>query len=107
MSPPNFNQFPNQTNAPTSGAQRVRSVFDAVISRNTPIAPDGDPDGVLLTNVGARGCRFPIRRDHRGTSFCAVEVGAGSWRPGSVNGCYCAFHREFLAGQPRVNTVDA
>lgn len=107
MRPMNFNPFPSQTSAPVSGAQRVRSVFDAIASLNTPIAPGGNPDGVLLTDIGARGCRFPLRRDHHGTSFCAVEVGADLWRPGSVNGCYCAFHREFLAGQTRVNTVDA
>lgn len=106
MRPLNFNQFPNQTNAPTSDDRGVRSVFEAIISRNTPIAPGGNSDGVPLAEVGARGCRFPIRRDHHGTSFCAVEVGGGAWRPGSVNGCYCEFHREFLAGQPRVNTVD-
>lgn len=106
MRPLNFNPFPSHANAPASGTQRVRSLFDAVASLNTPIAPGGDPDGALLTDVGPRGCRFPIRRDRHGTSFCAVEVGFGAWRPGSVNGCYCAFHREFLAGQPRVNTVD-
>lgn len=106
MRPLNFNQFPNQTNVPTSGAQRVRSVFDAVISRNTPIAPGGDPDGALLTDVGPRGCRFPIRRDQRGTFLCDVEVERGAWRPGEINGCYCVFHRGFLDGQPKVNTVD-
>lgn len=106
MKPLNFNQFPIQTNAPLAGAQRVRSVFDAVASRNTPIAPGGDPDGALLTDLGPRGCRFPIRRDQHGTRFCAVEVERAAWRPGSINGCYCAFHRGFLEGQPKVNTVD-
>lgn len=106
MRPLNFNQFPSQTNAPTSGAQRVRSVFEAVASHNSPIAPGGDPEGVLLADVVDRGCRFPILRDHRGTRLCAVEVDRGAWRPGEINGCYCAFHRGFLEGQPKVNTVD-
>lgn len=83
-----------------------RSILDAIASRNTPIAPGADPDGVLLADIAPRGCRFPISRDHLGTRFCAVEIGVGTWRPGSVNGCYCAFHREFLAGAPRANWED-
>lgn len=106
MRPMNFNPFPSHTNAPASGTQRVRSLFEAVASLNTPIAPGGDPDGALLTDVGPRGCRFPTRRDHLGTFHCNVEVARGAWRPGAINGCYCAFHRGFLEGQPKVNTVN-
>lgn len=105
MRPLNFNQFPVQVPdaSALSQARSVRTIFDAIASRNAPIAPGGDPDGVLLVDIDARQCRFPIRRDARGTRFCAVTVEPEIWRPGKLNGCYCAFHRQFLAGQPRVN----
>lgn len=79
-----------------------RSLFDAVAGRNAPIAPGADPAGVALVDVPPRGCRFPVAHPASGVRFCAEAVEADAWRRGSVNGSYCRFHRDWLAGQPSV-----
>lgn len=80
----------------------MRSVLDMVSGRNAPIAPGGDPDGFRLVDCEPRECRFPTGNDRDGVRFCAMPVEPAEWRPGRVNGCYCAFHRAFLRGQPPV-----
>lgn len=79
-----------------------RTLFDAVAGRNAPIAPGADPEGRSLLEIGERCCRFPVAHPAEGARFCAEPVGADDWRRGSLNGSYCAFHRAFLARQPRV-----
>lgn len=79
-----------------------RSLFDAVAGRNAPVAPGADPEGRSLAETGERCCRFPVAHPPAGVRFCAEEVEPEAWRRGSVNGSYCAFHRDWLARQPRV-----
>ena len=84
----------------------MRSLFDAVASRNAPIAPGGDSQGFLLRDLAERECRFPTFRDHEGTRFCAMEVEPDVWRRADLNGSYCEFHRQFLSRQPPVSVDD-
>lgn len=65
-------------------------------------APGADAQGFLLRDLDSHECRYPTFRDHEGTRFCAMPVTPDDWRPGKVNGCYCAFHRAHLDRQPRV-----
>lgn len=73
----------------------MRSVLDMIECRNAPIAPGGDPQGFRLLDLGAHECRFPTARDRHGTRFCALPAS-------DVTDSYCAFHRNYLNGQPPV-----
>lgn len=70
--------------------------------RQAPLAPGADPDGWHLADLDSHECRFPVARDQRGTRFCSEAISPDLWRPGQVNGCYCTFHRAYLAGCPSV-----
>lgn len=65
-----------------------------------PVVPMSAGDGWRLDELEDRECRFPILSEQRQHLFCAAAV--DDWLPGEVNGSYCAFHRAFLARQPRV-----
>jgi len=75
----------------------ARTVVDMIDGRFAPLAPDASPHGWPLASLDAGECRFPVEGTGKATRFCGVAV--RDWRPGQVNGCYCATHRAFLAGQ--------
>ena len=78
----------------------MRSVEDMIALRNPPLAPGCNSIGRHLVDLDSHQCRFPVGGDAGGTRFCAVEISPGEWLPGKVNGCYCRFHRAFLARCP-------
>ena len=80
----------------------MRTIEDMIECRNAPIAPGADPEGFRLADCDPAECRFPTGEGRGGIRFCAMPVEAEAWRPGAVNGCYCAFHRGYLARQPNV-----
>ncbi len=77
-----------------------RTVDEIIGGRNAPIAPGGDPAGLSLADLPARGCRFAVRSEGVSHFFCAEDV--TGFAPGHVNGSYCAFHRAYLSRQPSV-----
>ena len=81
----------------------MRSFEDMISCRNAPVAPGGDPDGWLLTELESDECRFPVAEIKGRTRFC------GKWIEPAARAradCYCTFHRAYLHGLPTAADED-
>ena len=80
----------------------MRSILDMIAGRDAPLAPGCNSLGRSMLDLGSHQCRFPLRGSGAAMRFCAIEIAVGDWLPGHSFGSYCAFHRDFLRGQPSV-----